>query len=95
MPPSSGAGLLSVRTVGNLFSYEITDDGRAALKRSDGAAKQPKAATAGRAESGDGFSQYETTDMSLSTVAPSQDLFPPKKSRRWVEISDGFPIRTR
>jgi hypothetical protein len=25
-----------VRTVGNLFSYEITDDGRAALKRSDG-----------------------------------------------------------
>jgi hypothetical protein len=29
-------GYISVRTVGNLFSYEITDDGRAALKRSDG-----------------------------------------------------------
>ena len=28
-------GYISVRTVGNLFSYEITDDGRAALKRSD------------------------------------------------------------
>jgi hypothetical protein len=27
---------VSVRTVGNLFSYEITDDGRAALKRSEG-----------------------------------------------------------
>ena len=29
-------GYISVRTVGDLFSYEITDDGRAALKRSDG-----------------------------------------------------------
>ncbi len=28
-------GYISVRNVGNLFSYEITDDGRAALKRSD------------------------------------------------------------
>jgi hypothetical protein len=28
-------GYISVRTVGNLFSYEITDDGRAALKRSE------------------------------------------------------------
>jgi len=31
-------GYISVRTVGNLFSYEITDDGRAALKRSGGSA---------------------------------------------------------
>jgi hypothetical protein len=31
-------GYISVRTVGNLFSYEITDDGRAALKRSEGGA---------------------------------------------------------
>jgi hypothetical protein len=29
-------GYVSVRVVENLFSYEITDDGRAALKRSDG-----------------------------------------------------------
>jgi hypothetical protein len=29
-------GYVTVRIVGNLFSYEITDDGRAALKRSDG-----------------------------------------------------------
>ena len=29
-------GYISVRVVGNLYSYEITDDGRAALKRSDG-----------------------------------------------------------
>jgi hypothetical protein len=28
-------GYISVRSVGNLFSYEITDDGRAAPKRSD------------------------------------------------------------
>jgi len=29
-------GYVSVRAVGNLFSYEITGDGRAALKRSEG-----------------------------------------------------------
>jgi hypothetical protein len=29
-------GYISVRVVDNLYSYEITDDGRAALKRSDG-----------------------------------------------------------
>ena len=28
-------GYISVRVVGDLFSYEITDQGRAALKRSD------------------------------------------------------------
>jgi len=31
-------GYVSVRAVGNLFSYEITGDGRAALKRSEGGA---------------------------------------------------------
>jgi hypothetical protein len=31
-------GYISVRAVGNLFSYEITDDGRAALKQSEGGA---------------------------------------------------------
>jgi hypothetical protein len=31
-------GYISVHTVGNLFSYEITDDGRAALKRSESGA---------------------------------------------------------
>ncbi len=31
-------GYVTVRVVGSLFSYEITDDGRAALKRSDGGA---------------------------------------------------------
>ena len=30
------AGYVSVRIVDNLFSYEITEDGRAALKQSDG-----------------------------------------------------------
>jgi hypothetical protein len=29
-------GYISVRVVDNLYSYEITDDGRAALERSDG-----------------------------------------------------------
>ena len=29
-------GYISVRIVDNLFSYEITDDGRAALRRSEG-----------------------------------------------------------
>ena len=29
-------GYVTIRVVGNLFSYEITDDGRAALKRSEG-----------------------------------------------------------
>jgi hypothetical protein len=29
-------GYISVRVADNLYSYEITDDGRAALKRSDG-----------------------------------------------------------
>jgi hypothetical protein len=31
-------GYVTVRVVGNLFSYDITDDGRAALKRSEGGA---------------------------------------------------------
>ena len=31
-------GYVSVRAVGNLFSYEITGDGRAAPKRSEGGA---------------------------------------------------------
>jgi hypothetical protein len=33
---SKDIGYVTVRVVDNLFSYEITDDGRAALKRSDG-----------------------------------------------------------
>jgi hypothetical protein len=31
-------GYVSVRVVGDLFSYDISDDGRAALKRSEGGA---------------------------------------------------------
>jgi hypothetical protein len=31
-------GYVTVRIVGDLFSYDITDDGRAALKRSEGEA---------------------------------------------------------
>jgi hypothetical protein len=34
-------GYISVRIVDNLFSYEITDDGRAALKRSEGGKNPP------------------------------------------------------
>jgi hypothetical protein len=52
---------------------------------------QQKAVTAGR--SGDGFSQVTKPHMAHLSPRP-KTYFPREKSRRWVEISDGFPKRT-
>jgi hypothetical protein len=60
-------------------------------RRREQAPCQQKAATAGHG-GGDGFSQYETTDVPM--WPRPKTYFPSEKSRRWVEISDSFSIRT-